>query len=75
MQIQQKSRRSKTCGFSWRRGLWRPADLQQREGRILRQGNENKKVKIFRYVTKDTFDAYSWSIIENKQKVRPDAVQ
>lgn len=47
---------------------WRPADLQQREGRILRQGNENKKVKIFRYVTKDTFDAYSWSIIENKQK-------
>ncbi len=51
---------------------WRPADLEQREGRIIRQGNENytlnRPVKIFRYVTKDTFDAYSWQIIENKQK-------
>ncbi|MFI3201136.1 MAG: helicase-related protein [Eubacteriales bacterium] len=47
---------------------WRPADLEQREGRIVRQGNENKEVKIFKYVTKDTFDAYNWSIIENKQK-------
>ena len=47
---------------------WRPSDISQREGRILRQGNENKEVQIFRYVTKDTFDAYSWNIIENKQK-------
>lgn len=47
---------------------WRPSDIEQREGRILRQGNENEEVMIFRYITKDTFDAYSWSIIENKQK-------
>ena len=47
---------------------WRPADLEQQEGRILRQGNRNRKVRIFRYVTKDTFDAYLWQILENKQK-------
>lgn len=47
---------------------WRPADLEQREGRIVRQGNENKEVKIFKYVTENTFDAYNWSLIENKQK-------
>lgn len=47
---------------------WRPADIEQQEGRILRQGNMNKNVKIFRYITKGTFDAYSWQVIENKQK-------
>ena len=47
---------------------WRPSDVEQREGRILRQGNMNSEVEIFRYVTKGTFDAYNWSIIENKQK-------
>lgn len=47
---------------------WRPADIEQQEGRIIRQHNQNKKVKIFRYITKDTFDAYSWQTIENKQK-------
>lgn len=47
---------------------WRPADIEQREGRILRQGNINKTVKIYKYVTENTFDAYNWSILENKQK-------
>ena len=47
---------------------WRPADLEQRAGRILRRGNDNPKVKIFRYVTKGTFDAYNWGLVENKQK-------
>ena len=47
---------------------WRPADLEQRAGRIVRQGNENKKVNIYRYVTENTFDAYLWQTIENKQK-------
>ena len=47
---------------------WRPSDLEQRAGRIIRQGNENQKVKIFRYVTESTFDAYLWQIIENKQR-------
>lgn len=47
---------------------WRPSDLEQRSGRIVRQGNENKHVKIFRYVTEETFDAYLWQIIENKQR-------
>lgn len=47
---------------------WRPADIEQREGRILRQGNINKAVKIYKYVTENTFDAYNWSILENKQK-------
>ena len=47
---------------------WRPSDIEQQEGRILRQGNLNPKVKIFRYVTESTFDSYSWQLIENKQK-------
>lgn len=47
---------------------WRPADLAQREGRALRQGNENSSVKIYRYVTEGTFDAYSWAILEKKQR-------
>ncbi|MCD7750481.1 MAG: SNF2-related protein [Lachnospiraceae bacterium] len=47
---------------------WKPSDLEQQEGRILRQGNQNSKVKIFRYVTEGTFDAYMWQLLENKQK-------
>lgn len=47
---------------------WRPSDIEQREGRILRQGNENKRVQIFRYATEGSFDAYSWQLIENKQR-------
>ncbi len=47
---------------------WRPSDLEQREGRILRQGNTNKEVEIFRYITEGTFDSYNYQIIENKQK-------
>ena len=47
---------------------WRPADLEQRAGRSLRQGNMNQKVKMFKYVTKGTFDAYNWGLVENKQK-------
>ena len=47
---------------------WRPADLEQRAGRIVRQGNENKNVEVYRYVTENTFDAYLWQTIENKQK-------
>lgn len=47
---------------------WKPSDIEQQEGRILRQGNDNPEVDIFRYITKSTFDAYSWQIIENKQK-------
>ncbi|HEQ3735788.1 TPA: DEAD/DEAH box helicase family protein [Streptococcus pyogenes] len=47
---------------------WRPADLSQRAGRIVRQGNENKEVHIFRYVTENTFDAYLFQTLENKQK-------
>jgi len=42
---------------------WRPADIEQREGRIIRQGNENPKVQIYRYVTENTFDAYMWATI------------
>lgn len=48
---------------------WRPSDIEQREGRIIRQGNQNKEVHIYRYVTEDTFDAYSWQTIERKQKI------
>lgn len=48
--------------------LDKPSDLEQQEGRILRQGNQNEKVKIFRYVTENTFDSYMWQILENKQK-------
>ena len=47
---------------------WRPADLEQRAGRIVRQGNENAEVTIYRYITENTFDAYLWQTIENKQK-------
>ncbi len=47
---------------------WRPADLQQREGRIIRQGNENPEVEIYSYVTEQTFDAYLYQLVENKQK-------
>lgn len=47
---------------------WRPSDIEQQEGRILRQGNMFREVKIFRYITKGTFDAYSWQLIENKQR-------
>jgi hypothetical protein len=45
---------------------WRPADIEQREGRILRQGNQNEFVKIFRYVTEGSFDAYMWQTLETK---------
>ena len=47
---------------------WRPADLSQRAGRIVRQGNENRDVHIFRYITENTFDAYLFQTLENKQK-------
>lgn len=47
---------------------WRPADMTQREGRILRQGNINSKVQIFRYITEGSFDAYSWQLLETKQR-------
>lgn len=47
---------------------WRPSDIEQSEGRGIRQGNENDKVHIYRYVTEGTFDSYSWQLIENKQK-------
>jgi len=47
---------------------WRPADMVQREGRILRQGNKNKKVFIYRYITEGSFDAYSWQLLETKQR-------
>lgn len=47
---------------------WRPADMVQREGRIIRQGNTNQKVFKFRYITSGSFDAYNWQILENKQR-------
>ena len=47
---------------------WRPADMTQREGRILRRGNTNSKVQIFRYITEGSFDAYSWQLLETKQR-------
>ena len=47
---------------------WRPSDLQQREGRIIRQGNENPKVDIYTYVTENTFDSYLYQLVEGKQK-------
>ena len=47
---------------------WRPADMIQREGRIIRQGNENKEVYIYRYIQEGSFDAYSWQLLETKQK-------
>ena len=56
---------------SWRCTLdcpWRPSDLQQREGRIIRQGNENNEVDIYTYVTENTFDSYLYQLVEGKQK-------
>ena len=47
---------------------WRPGDLEQRKGRIVRQGNQNEKVHIYRYVTENSFDSYLWQTVENKQK-------
>ncbi len=47
---------------------WRPADMVQREGRIIRRGNENESVQIYRYITRGSFDSYSWQILETKQK-------
>ncbi len=47
---------------------WRPSDMTQREGRILRQGNANDSVRIYKYITDGTFDAYSWQILESKQR-------
>ncbi len=47
---------------------WRPRDIEQREGRILRQGNDNPEVKIHRYVTEGSFDAYMWQLLENKAR-------
>lgn len=47
---------------------WRPSDIEQREGRMIRQGNTNESVDVFRYVTENTFDAYMWQTIENKQR-------
>ena len=47
---------------------WKPSSIEQREGRGMRQGNENEEIAIYRYVTKGTFDAYSWSLVENKQR-------
>ena len=47
---------------------WRPGDLEQRSGRIVRQGNMNPDVQIYRYATEGTFDSYLWQTVENKQK-------
>lgn len=47
---------------------WKPSSIEQREGRGLRQGNENDEVAVYRYVTKGTFDAYTWALVENKQR-------
>lgn len=47
---------------------WRPADMVQREGRMIRQGNRNERVAVFRYVVRGSFDAYSWQVLENKQR-------
>src|SRR5438445_11317001 len=47
---------------------WKPAEVEQREGRILRQGNENEEVVIYRYVTEGSFDAYMWQALETKAR-------
>lgn len=47
---------------------WKPSSIEQREGRGIRQGNENREIAVYRYVTKGTFDAYNWSLVENKQR-------
>lgn len=54
---------------------WRPADMTQREGRILRQGNMNSRVYIYRYITEGSFDAYSWQLLETKQKFISDILE
>lgn len=59
---------TKLCALHHLDVPWRPSDIEQREGRILRRGNENNEVEIFRYVTEGTFDAYSWQTIESKQR-------
>ena len=47
---------------------WKPSDMEQRRGRMVRQGNENDEVRLFRYVTEGTFDSYLYQMLENKQK-------
>ena len=47
---------------------WKPSSIEQREGRGIRQGNENEEIAVYRYVTKSTFDAYNWALVENKQR-------
>ncbi|HZS90207.1 MAG TPA: helicase-related protein, partial [Chloroflexota bacterium] len=47
---------------------WKPAEVEQREGRILRQGNENEEVAVYRYVTEGSFDAYMWQALETKAR-------
>lgn len=59
---------TKLCALHHLDVPWRPSDIEQREGRILRRGNTCSEVEIFRYVTEKTFDAYSWQTIENKQR-------
>ena len=54
---------------------WRPSDLEQRSGRIVRQGNENPQVDIYRYVTEQTFDAYLYQLVEGKQKFASKVLQ
>src|SRR5262249_22801953 len=51
-----------------RAATWKPAEVEQREGRILRQGNENSEVSIYRYVTKGSFDSYMWQALETKAR-------
>lgn len=60
---------NKLCALHHLDVPWRPADIEQREGRILRRGNTCDEVEIFRYATEGTFDSYSWQTIENKQKM------
>ena len=59
---------SKLCALHHLDCPWRPSDLQQREGRIIRQGNENPEVDIYTYVTENTFDSYLYQLVESKQK-------
>ena len=59
---------TKLCALHHLDVPWRPSDIEQREGRIIRRGNTCKEVEIFRYVTEETFDAYSWQTIESKSK-------
>ena len=59
---------TRLCALHHLDGPWRPADIAQRNGRMVRQGNMNKEVSIFIYITEATFDAYSYQLVENKQK-------